>query len=398
MKLIKGIKVRLVPNNKQKTKLFQYAGAKRFAYNWTLAKEQENYKSGGKFISDNELRKEFTQLKKLSEYQWLNNISNNVTKQAIKDCCIAYRRFFKHQAKYPKFKSKKHDNPKFYQDNIKIQFTSTHVKFEGLSISKKKNKQQLNWIRLAEKDRIPYGKDIKYINPRVSFDGLNWFISVGIEAENNVGLPNNQGLGIDVGIKDLAICSDKNTYKNINRTKKMKKLEKRKKRLQRQVSRKYNELKQDKVYKKGEKLKKTKNIIKLETKIKQVQHRLNGIRDNYTHQTTSEIVKRKPSYITIEDLNISGMMKNRHLAKAIQEQNLYEFRRQLEYKTKWSNIELRIVYKWYPSSKTCYECGYIKKDLNLSDREWICSECGCEIDRDYNASLNLRDCKEYKIA
>lgn len=395
--MIKGIKVMLIPNNKQNTKLFQYANVSRFAYNWALAKQEENYKNGGKFIQDNELRKEFTQLKKTDEYKWLNNISNNVTKQAIKDCCLAFKRFFKHQAKYPKFKTRKKSVPKFYQDNIKIQFSSTHVKFEGLSDSKKKNKQQLNWIRLAEHDRIPFDKDVKYINPRISFDGLNWFISVGIELDDNLDIPENQGIGIDLGIKDLAICSDKITYKNINKTKKMKKLEKRKKRLQRQVSRKYDNLKEDKTFKKGEKPKKTKNIIKLEYKIKQIQHKLNGIRDNYTHQTTTEIVKRKPSYIAIEDLNVSGMMKNKHLSKAVQQQNFYEFRRQLEYKCLWNNIELRIVDRWYPSSKTCHECGYIKKDLNLSDREWVCPDCGCVIDRDYNASLNLRDCKKYKI-
>lgn len=389
--MITGIKVMLIPNNKQDTKLFQYANVSRFAYNWALAKQEENYKNGGKFIQDNELRKEFTQLKKTDEYKWLNNISNNVTKQAIKDCCLAFKRFFKHQAKYPKFKTRKKSVPKFYQDNIKIQFSSTHVKFEGFSNSKKQNKQQFNWIRLAEHNRIPFGKDVKYINPRISFDGLNWFISVGIELDDNLDIPENQGIGIDLGIKDLAICSDKITYKNINKTKKMKKLEKRKKRLQRQVSRKYDNLKEDKTFKKGEKPKKTKNIIKLEYKIKQIQHKLNGIRDNYTHQTTTEIVKRKPSYIAIEDLNVSGMMKNKHLSKAVQQQNFYEFKRQLEYKCLWNNIELRIVDRWYPSSKTCHDCGYIKENLQLSDREWVCPKCGSIHNRDYNASLNIKE-------
>ncbi|MGP1402538.1 MAG: RNA-guided endonuclease InsQ/TnpB family protein [Catonella sp.] len=142
--MIRSIKVRLNPNNKQLTKLFQYAGCARFAYNWAIAKEQENYKQGNKFLSDNDLRKEFTQLKKQSEYKWLNEISNNVTKQAIKDACNTYKRFFKGQCKYPKFKSKKHSIPSFYQDNVKIQFTDTHVKVEGFSMSKKKNKQKLN--------------------------------------------------------------------------------------------------------------------------------------------------------------------------------------------------------------------------------------------------------------
>jgi putative transposase len=382
----------LIPNNVQETKMFQYAGAKRFAYNWALAKEEINYKNGGKFIYDGNLRKEFTQLKKLNEYKWLNGISNNVTKQAIKDCCEAYCKFFKDISRLPKFKSKKKSTPSFYQDNIKIQFTSTHVKFEGFSKSRKKNKQKLNWVRLSEKDRIPYGKNVKYINPRVSFDGLYWWIAVGIEYNDNENIPVSKGIGIDVGIKDLAICSDKITYKNINKSKRVKQLEKRKRKLQRKVSRKYETNKQD------GKFIKTNNIIKLERIIKKIQHKLNNIRHNYTHQVTTEIVKREPSYITIEDLHIKGMMKNKHLAKAIHEQSLYEFRIQLEYKSIWNNIELRIADRWYPSSKTCHECGYIKKDLKLSDREWVCPTCGCIIDRDYNASLNLRDCKKYKIS
>lgn len=381
----------LVPNNKQNTLMFQNAGTARWAFNWALGREKENYANGGKFISDNDLRKELTQLKKTDEFGWLNSISNNVPKQAIKDACIAYQRFFKGQAKFPQFKTRKKSSPKFYQDNVKIQFTSTHVKFEGLAKSKKTNKQQLNWVRLAEHDKIPFGKDIKYINPRISFDGLNWFISVGIEYPNSLETPLNKGVGIDLGIKDLAICSDGKTYGNINKTKKMRRLEKQKKRLQRQVSRKYE------VNRDGLKYIKTKNIIKLELKIKSVQHKLNGVRDNYIQQTTTEIVKTKPSFVSLEDLNISGMMKNKHLSKAIQQQSLYEFGRQLKYKGIWNNIEIRIVDRWYPSSKTCHECGNVNKLLKLSDRKWICTSCGSILDRDFNASLNLRDTDNYKI-
>ena len=389
--MIKGIKVMLVPNNKQNTLMFQNAGVKRWAYNWALGRQKENYKNGGKFISDGDLRKELTQLKKTKEFSWLNNVSNNVPKQAIKDACNAYQRFFKGQSKFPKFKSKKKSPPKFYQDNVKIQFTSTHVKFEGFAKSKKKNKQQLNWVRLAEHNRIPFDKDVTYINPRTSFDGLNWFISVGVECPNNTNEPINEGIGIDLGIKDLATCSNKVTYKNINKSKKVKRLEKQKKRLQRQVSRKYENNRN------GLKYIKTKNIIKLELKIKSIQHKLNGIRDNYIHQTTTEIVKTKPSYVVLENLNISGMMKNKHLSKAIQQQSLYEFVRQLKYKGLWNNIEIRIADRWFPSSKICHECGNINKLLTLNDREWICTECGIVLDRDYNASLNLKDTNNYKI-
>ena len=379
----------LIPNNKQKTKLFQCFGVSRFAYNWALSREQENYKNGGKFISDNYLRKEFTQLKKTKEYEWLNRYSNNIPKQAIKDACDSYKKFFKGYSKFPKFKSKKKSRPSFYVDNIKIQFTDTRVKLEKISNSTKKNKAKLNWIRLAEKGRIP--TDCKYSNPRVTFDGINFWINVGIEVEESTEVPTNNGVGIDLGVKDLAICSDRNTYKNINKTQKIKKLEKKKRRLQRSISRKYLN------NKKGDSYCKTSNIIKSEKRLLKLNHRLTHIRDNYLHQTTSEIINRKPKFITIEDLNVKGMMKNKHLSKAIQQQKLYEFRRQLEYKCKWSNIELRIVDRYFPSSKLCHECGCIKKDLKLSDRIYKC-ECGYVEDRDYNASLNLRDAKIYKIA
>ena len=371
----------LIPNNKQKTKLFQYANTARFAYNWTLGREQENYKNGGKFISDGNLRKEFTQLKKTEEYAWLNNVSNNVTKQAIKDACEAYRGFFKGYAKFPRFKSKKHSVPKFYQDTEKIQFTDTHVKVEGFATSKKKNKQKLNWIRLAEHGRVP--TDCKYRNPRIKYDGVNWWITVGIEYEDSGTFLSNGGIGIDLGIKDLSICSDGSKYKNINKSQKVKKLEKRKRRIQRSISRKYEK------NKKGESYCKTSNIIKREKELLKLNHRLTNIRQNYLHQTTNEIVKAKPSYIVLEDLNVKGMMKNRHLSKAIQQQCFGEFRRQIEYKSAWNNIQVIIADRFFPSSKLCSCCGNIKKDLKLSDRIYKC-ECGNVIDRDFQAALNLK--------
>lgn len=380
--MIKAIKVMLIPNNVQRTKLFQYAGAARFAYNWALAREKENYEKGNKFLSDSELRKEFTELRNSDKYTWLKKVSNNVTKQAIKDACNAYKNFFKGLQKYPRFKSKKRSKPKFYQDNCKIQFTNTHVKFEGFSSSKRQNKQKLNWVRLAEQGRIPIDK--KYMNPRISFDGLNWWISVCVEfLDYNVNINKDDGIGLDLGIKDLAICSDNNTYRNINKTQVVKKLEKRKRRLQRSISRKYEK------NKKGDSYCKTNNIAKNEKLLLKVNHKLTNIRKNYLHQTTFEIVNRKPRFICIEDLNVSGMMKNRHLSKAIQNQGFYEFRRQLEYKCKNNDIQLIIVDRFFPSSKLCSCCGMIKKDLKLSDRVYKC-ECGNIIDRDFQAALNLK--------
>lgn len=382
--MIKSIKVMLKPNNKQKTKLFLYANTARFAYNWTIAKQQENYQNGGKFISDSVLRKQFTQMKKLDEFNWLNNVSNNVTKQAIKDACDAYKRFFKVLSKYPKFKSKKKSTPSFYQDNVKIKFSETHVKVEGFASSKKSNKQRINWIRLAEKGRIPFGENVKYTNPRFTFDGLNWWVSVGIEYEDISNENKNEGIGIDLGLKELAVCSDGVVYKNINKTKRVRQLEKRLKRKQRQVSRKY-EMNKD-----GKKFIKTKNIMKLEREIKIIHKKLKGIRHNHIHQMTSEIVKREPSFIVIEDLNVNGMMKNKHLSKAIQQQSFQKIRRQLTYKSNWNNIKLIVADRYFPSSKLCSCCGQIKKDLKLSDRVYKC-DCGNEIDRDLQASVNLKN-------
>ena len=292
----------LIPNNVQKTKMFQYAGASRFAYNWALAREKESYEKGGKFISDSELRKEFTKLRHSDEYAWLLNISNNVTKQAIKDACTAYKNFFRGLQKFPRFKSKKRSMPKFYQDNVKIRFSNTHVKFEGFSSSRKANKQKMNWVRLAEHGRIP--TDAKYMNPRISFDGLNWWISVCVEFPDCRETLNDDGVGIDLGIKDLAVCSDGTKYKNINKSQKVKKSEKQKRRLQRSISRSYEK------NKKGESYCKTNNVIKKEKLLLKRNHRLTNIRKNYLNQTISEIVNRKPRFICIENLNISGMMKN----------------------------------------------------------------------------------------
>ncbi|SUQ53748.1 hypothetical protein CNEONATC25_03607 [Clostridium neonatale] len=357
-------------------------GVARFAYNWALGREQENYKNGGTFLSDYDLRKEFTKLKSKKEYKWLNDYSNNITKQAIKDACLAYKRFFKGQSAFPKFKSKRKSKPSFYMDTDKIQFTDKTVKLEKITLSRKKNKQKLNWIRLAERNRIPI--DSKYINPRITFDGISWWISVGIEYADNTQTPVNDGVGIDLGIKDLSICSDiDKPYKNINKTQKIRKLKKKKRRLQRKISRKYL------INKKGDSYCKTSNIIKAEKKLLKLNHRLTDIRHNYLHQTTTEIINRKPKFIVLEDLNVKGMMKNKQLSEVVAEQCFYEFYRQIEYKSLWNNIKFIIADRFYASSKICSCCGAVKKDLKLSDRIYKCDNCNTVIDRDKNASINL---------
>lgn len=369
--MITSMKVRLEPNDKQNTKLFQSSGAARWTYNWVLSKQEENYKNGGKFLSDGILRKELTRLKQTEELRWLNNYSNNITKQAIKDSCNAYKKFFKGLSDKPKFKSRKKSKPSFYQDTEKIKFTETHVRLE-----------KIGWVKLSEYNRIPI--KVKYSNPRVSFDGVHWYVSVGIELIEIPVELTNESIGIDIGVKDLAICSHKEEpYKNINKTKRVKKLEKKLRRLQRKVSRKYEKNKEGRSYVK------TSNIIKLEKNIRKLHKRLDNIRTDYRHKISTEIVKTKPSRIVMESLNISGMLKNKHLSKAVAQQGFYEFKAMLKYKSEKYNIEFLEADKWYPSSKTCSKCGYVKPKLSLSERTFVCECCGAVIDRDKNASINL---------
>lgn len=382
MDMIRTIKVMLCPNNKQSTKMFQTAGAARFAYNWALAYEDENHKSGGKFINDYELRRIFTSLKSTNEYSWLYQYSSGATKQAIKDACEAFKRFFNMQCRHPRFKSKRKSVPSFYVGSDKVRFTETHVKIEGIAKSLKKNHQKANWIRLAEHGRIP--TNAKYYNPRIKFDGLHWWITVGIEYPDSEEIPNGDGIGIDLGIKDLAICSDGSTYKNVNKSKKVKRLERKMRRLQRKVSRKYL------INKKGERCCKTCNITKCEREVLIVSRKIRDIRHNHMLQTISEIVNRKPKFIVLEDLNVNGMMKNRRLSKAVQSQCFHEFRSIMEYKCQWSNIQLIIADRFFPSSKTCSCCGEIKSDLTLRDRTFVCNSCGFTIDRDLQAAINLQ--------
>lgn len=365
--MILAKKVRIKPTEEQTLKLWKSAGTSRWAYNWALAKQEENYKNGGKFISDGELRKELTVLKQSEELNWLFEVSNNITKQAIKDLCNAYKRFFKGQADKPRFKSRRKSKPSFYNDNVKLKVQKDKVLIE-----------KVGWVKTAE--QLPI--DVKYTNPHVSFDGKYWYISVGIEQEFPKLELTDVSLGIDVGIKELAVCSNDYRSENINKTSLVRKLEKRLRRLQRQISRKYE------MNKEGNRYVKTCNIIKIEKKIRHLHRRLANIRVNHLHQSTNDIVKTKPYRIVMETLNIKGMMKNKHLSKAIAKQCLYDFKRQIQYKCEKYGIEFVEADSWYPSSKMCSNCGSMKKDLKLSDRIYKCS-CGNKIDRDLNAAINL---------
>lgn len=378
--MIKTYKVMLHPNKVQNTRLFQFAGSARYAYNWAITQQKAAYEADNTFISESTLRKQFTQHKRTPGNEWMYTISNDVFKQSVKDCCLAYQRFFKKKAKYPRYKRRK-GNQSFYQDPIKLQFTETHVRIEMLS-SQKKRKHNC-WVKLAETGRIPTG--VKYYNPRMTYDGLHWWVSVGVESiRQPIVMEYTESIGIDLGVKDLAICSDGVVYKNINKISRIKKLEKKKRRLQRRISKKYEMNKEENRYKK------TCNIIKSEKRLKRNYQRLTGIRQNYIHQITSEIIGRKPRQITMEDLNIMGMMKNKHLSKHIQDCCWGLFKQLVEYKASMLNILVVFADRFYPSSKRCSNCGHIKTDLKLSDRTYVCEYCGMTLNRDLNAAINLK--------
>jgi len=370
-----GCKIRLLPTKEQEELLLKSAGCSRFMYNWALAKQIENYKNGNKFIKDFELRKEMTLLKKEKGFEFLNEIGSNVLKQAVKDLCLAYKKFFDKKAKFPKYKSRK-SNISFYVNYETMKKTQNGVRCE-----------KLGNIKTAE----PLPKLLKgekhYLCPHISYDGKYWYIGFSRKIKTYKTNLNNNILGIDLGIKNLATCSDKKIYKNINKTKKVKNLKKKLKRLQRKVSKKYL------VNKVGEKFIKTKNIIKLERKIKLIYRTLTNIRVNYGHQVTTEIVKTKPSKIVMETLKIKNMLKNKYLSNAISEQSFYRFTYFMEYKCQLYGIEFVKADVFYPSSRLCSRCGHKKENLKLSDRTYKCNHCGLEIDRDYNASINLANYK-----
>ena len=366
----KSLKIRLLPTKGQEILMLKSIGCSRFVYNWALSKCNELYKQGIKY-SMSDIRKQFTQLKKEEDFKWLNEVSNTTMVESMRNLDKAFKSFFKKQDKYPKFKSKKKSKQSFY-----VRYDNLYFKDNVCNIEK------MGKVKFKTNYDIP---NCKYSNPYCSFNGKYWCLSFGIEVdENQVDLNKDLSVGIDLGIKDLAVVNVlEKPIKNINKTKRVRKLKKRLKRLQRQVSRKYEANKQ------GNNFIKTNNIIKLENKVKLLHRKLSNIRNNHIHQATNKIIKFYPYRIVMEDLNISGMMKNKHLSKAIVEQCFYEFIRQMKYKCKFNGIEFIQVDRFYPSSKTCSCCGNIKNDLKLKDRIYKCDKCGLVIDRDKNASINL---------
>ena len=384
--MLKSFKTEINPTEEQKTKIRKTIGTCRFIYNFYLAHNKKLHEDGKKFMSSNKFRiwlnNEY--LPQHPEYSWIKEAYSKAVTQSVNNGQTAFTRFFNHESAFPNFKKKGKSDVKMYF--VKNNPKDCHCERHRIKIP------SLGWVRIKEKGYIPTTQDGYVIKSgSVSIKADRYYVSVLVEVSDNKTINHfDEGIGIDLGLKDFAIVSNGRTYQNINKSAKLKKLERQLIREQRCLSRKYENLK------KGDTTQRA-NIQKQKLKVQKLHHRIDNIRTDYINKTIAEMVKIKPSYITIEDLNVKGMMKNRHLSKAVASQKFYEFRAKLLTKCNKSGIELRVVDRWYPSSKTCHCCGSIKKDLKLSDRIFKC-RCGYIEDRDFNAALNLRDAETYSIA
>lgn len=378
-------KIRLLPTKEQETLFWKSAGVARWSFNYFLAENQRVYQEEHRYLSGGEVRKYINNVLKKTTHTWLKEVGSNVMKRGVQDAELALKDYISKKRGKPHFKTKHKSTPSFY------------VNYERLV--KKPNGfhgEKIGFVQTSESlPKLKKGQH--YSNPRITYDGKYWYLSVGYEIEeNNVNLT-DKSIGIDLGIKNLATCSDNSIYKNINKSKEIKRLKKKLKREQRKLSRKLEN--NIKGYTSNRKpifdraLYKCSNYQKQKTKVSLIYRRICGIRKNYIHQTTTEIVKKNPKRIVMETLDVQGMMKNKHLSEKIAESNFYEFKRQIKYKSGLRGIKIIEVPTFYPSSKTCSCCGHIKKNLKLSDRVYICPECGLRIDRDLNAAINLANYK-----
>ena len=384
--MLKSFKTEINPTEEQKARIRRTIGTCRYVYNFYLGHNKALHDNGEKFMTGKSfslwLNNEY--IPDNPDKTWIREVYSKAVKKSIEDGCTAFTRFFKHQSDFPKFKKKGKSDVKMYfvRNNPKDCQCERH----RLKIP------TLGWVRIKEKGYIPTTKDGYMIRSgTVSVKASRFYVSVLVEIPDvNIDNNSNEGIGIDLGLKDFAIVSNGKTYRNINKSAGLKKLEKQLIREQRSLSRKYENLK------KGESTQRA-NIQKQKLKVQKLHHKMDNIRTDHINKTIAEIVKTKPSYITIEDLNVKGMMKNRCLSKAVASQKFYEFRTRLKAKCDENGIELRVADRFYPSSKTCHHCGSVRKNLKLSDRIYRC-ECGYVADRDLNAALNLKDAKTYRIA
>lgn len=367
--MIKSYKIRLIPTKEQEDLMNKSINVSRWAYNYGLEKSIKHYEQYKTKINFRDVRKEISDIKKTEEYNWINEVSAKVYDQALIDLDLAFKNFFKGRS-FPRFKTKK-SKKSFFVRSDSVWFKKQYVRLEKIGFVEYRSNYEFK----------KGGKIEKFSNARCFFDGKYWYLGFGKEFdENQVELKEDLTIGIDLGIKELAVCSNGKVFKNINKTSKIKRLDKKLKFLKRRLSKKQN-------LNTGNKF--NKNIDKLHTKIKLVYRKMTNIRQNHIHQTTRAIINENPSKIVIEDLDVKSMVKNKRMAKLIMEQKFYEFRRQIEYKAKMNGIIVIVANRWFPSSKKCSCCGNVKKSIGLNERVYVCEKCGLEIDRDLNASINL---------
>lgn len=374
-------KTEIHPTSSQIDKINKTLSVCRFLYNSYISENIKAYKNNKSFITGYDFDK-YVNHTLIPNHLWIKDAYSKARKKAIMNAEMAFKRFFRSESRFPKFKKKNKCHNSFYF--VKNSKTDCVIQRHRIKIP------SLGFVRLKEKGYIPVDKVIK--SGHISKQANRYFVSVIIDTD--ISKPTsayNDGLGIDLGLKEFAVLSTGKTYKNINNSRVIKTIEKRLKREQKRLSKKYENKKKGVATL-------NKNIYKKISRIQKLYYKLSCIRTDYINKIVNEVVKTKPQFITIENLNITGMMKNRHLSKAISNQKFYEFRIKLIHKAKRLNIEIRIADTFYPSSKLCSYCNNIKHDLKLKDRMYKCNHCSLEIDRDYNASLNLMKCQNYKLA
>ena len=387
IKMLKTYKVEIKLTDEQKLKVNKSMGICKYLYNEMIATNEllyQQYKLGNsdkKFMSGMEFDK-YVNNTLSKQSGWIKDCGSKARKSSIMDCDLAFKKFFKKKGGFPKYKKKNDSVGLYFPKNNSTDFTLERhrVKFPNIG-----------YIRFKEFGYIPLNSNIK--SGTITKQSNKYFISLLVDvgdSRDTAESIKSEPIGIDLGLKDFAIVSNNMKFKNINKSKKIKKLEKSLRRQQRSLSRKLNKNKLKEV-------KSANNIKKNILEIQKLNMRLRNTRVEYVRFVVNSLVKLSPQFIAIEDLNVKGMMKNRCLSKAISKQNFYYFRLFLTQQCNKSNIELRVVDRWFPSSKTCNCCGQIKTDLKLKDRIYKC-DCGYTEDRDLNASFNIRDCSIYKIA
>ena len=397
--LIKAFKTEIYPTEKQKQKIIQSIGIARFLYNYYIAYNIRLYRMYQRgmldskqknFISANDFDK-YVNHKLRKKFPWISECGSKARKKAIMNAELAFRRFFSGKSKFPRFKKKS-------RQDVKIYFPKNNPG-DWKIFRHKIMIPTLKYVRLKEFGYLPVGLNV--ISGTVSYVADRFYVSVHVDIDEKSKYNKDleisykqysNGIGIDLGIKNLAVISNGKVFKNINKSSRIRRLEKRLRREQRRFSRKLEFRKKN-----GGNVTISANIEKQRLKVQKLYHRISNIRVDYENKVIHEIVEQKPRFITIENLNVRGMMKNRCLSKVISAQRFFLFREKLKRKSKIIGIELRIADRFYPSSKICNSCGHIKKELRLKDRLYICEKCGYVEDRDLNAALNLRDAKEYLV-